>query len=272
LDSSNQSLLTSLTQTLHHGYRSFVAMGAMKSLFESLTRTYESLRTPVALERPFCVALLELCSTLQASQSLITQITQDLVRCDQLFAAMCSPASDLAADTPAAGGVELDADLDRILLSGTTMDQLTFERMFKRIVGRMEESYREDATITVPAGIWLSRLRAFDPSNFDLLTHKWVSSLLSTLNDQRFLYSYVLPIIIGSSCISFSEFLELAEKFENTHTSESISFKIQSKINRIAALLPNLNPVADIGIAVSFLSLIALNFNLTMTRSPININ
>jgi mediator of RNA polymerase II transcription subunit 12 len=253
LGTSNQSLLTSLSQTLHYGYRSFIAMGAMKSLFERLTATYEGLRTPAPLERPFCVALLELCSSLQATKSLVTQITQDLVRCDQLFAAVCSPASDLTADTPAAGGVEFDADLDRVLLSGTTMDQLTFERMFKRISGRMEEAYREDATLTVPAGTWLSRLRAFDPSNFDLLTHKWVSSLLSSLHDQQCLYSYVLPILLGSSSMSFLDFLKLAKSLQNSSTSESISFQIQSKINRITALLPGMGPVTDIGIVVRVL-------------------
>jgi hypothetical protein len=125
--------------------------------------------------------------------------------------------------------------------------------MFKRISGRMEEAYREDATLTVPAGTWLSRLRAFDPSNFDLLTHKWVSSLLSSLHDQQCLYSYVLPILLGSSSMSFLDFLKLAKSLQNSSTSESISFQIQSKINRITALLPGMGPVTDIGIVVRVL-------------------
>jgi mediator of RNA polymerase II transcription subunit 12, fungi type len=248
--SNDQKLLTSLTQTLHSGYKSFIAIGAMKSLFEKLASTYDSLRSPVSVEKAFCASLRDLSVTLNASKSLITQLSQDLVLCDRLFAAMCSPASEITADTPAAG-FESDTDFDRILQSGTTMDQSNFERMFKRVTARMEEVYLEKATSKIPAGAWLSRLRSFDSSNYDLLASNWVLSLLSGLDTQNYLYSYVLPLLVGSSCMSLAEFAKLSSGLENLDSSKDLAFRIQSTINRTAAFIPGYTAINDFGVIVS---------------------
>jgi mediator of RNA polymerase II transcription subunit 12 len=123
LETNDQHLLTSVTDTLNYGYRCFIALGAMKSIFNKLVDRYEAMRSRHTLLKPFCLALLKLCSTLDADQSLVAQLNQDLIRCDQLNAtAICSPASDNA-ELFQTSYTDLDEEIERILGSGTLMDE-----------------------------------------------------------------------------------------------------------------------------------------------------
>lgn len=248
LDSRNQVLLTILSQTLHAGYNNFIGLGAMKGLFDKLCSAYEAVRVH-ALVKPLASAILDLCTVLDATKSLIGQLTQDLLRCDQLIAAMCSPASELNVDTPRPGVAESDVDIDRVLLNGTTMDQITFERVFKLITGKMEKAFQSNATASIPSGNWFRRLREFDSSNFDMLAHYWITSLLPSFGSEPYLYTYVLPVLIGTSCISHVEYLKIARGNQSSLQNED-HLKFQANLHLLEFLIPNQYQIAQINVQV----------------------
>jgi mediator of RNA polymerase II transcription subunit 12 len=227
----NQGHLTSVVHTLHYNHRCFIAIGAMKPLFDKLVGTYEALRARQSLTKNLCSAILDLCATLDASKSFVAQVTQDLQRCDQLSAlAMCSPASDNVMELSAAE-IDSEMEIDKILSSGTTMDEQMQARVFKRIASKIEESYATGLQRMALGGL-LSRLRSFDTSNFDFQLRTWVSSLMSSPDKAAMLYSYVVPIIVGSSCVTLAEF----DRFTN---EKGGSDSLQLALHRLTAVIPD---------------------------------
>jgi mediator of RNA polymerase II transcription subunit 12, fungi type len=238
LETNDQHLLTSITDTLNYGYRCFVALGAMKNIFNKLVDRYETMRSGHTLLKPFCLALLKLCSTLDADQSLVAQLNQDLIRCDQLnTAAICSPASDNA-ELFQASYTDLDEEIERILGSGSLMDEQMVDRMFKRITSRVEEHYKT-AGARVPIGQWLLRLRGFDSHAFDQHMRDWISSLLSKMETWKMLYDFILPGVVGSGCLSLGDFVQCAEQCAEALSEKDLSFQCCFQVEFLEALLPD---------------------------------
>jgi mediator of RNA polymerase II transcription subunit 12 len=253
LMSSNQRLLTFLSQTIRSRYLVYGSLGTVNGFLDQLMSKYEFIRTHIPLEKSFSVSLLDLCSILSTKNSWIPQIKQDIVRCDQIFAAMCSPASELAIESPAPA-TDIDADLDRVLSSGTTMDQVMFGRIFKQITNRVEELFSMPPSCEVPIGRWLSSLQCFDHTFFNALSGKWISILLGSEQGQKLLYHSVLPLLIGSSCYSWSEFLNLYGSIDKSNFEDETDAHLCCLINNIFAFLPTPIAVAEYSIAVSRLS------------------
>jgi len=229
----NQSHLTSVVHTMHYNYRCFIALGAMKPLFDKLVTTYEALRPRQSLSRTLCSAVLELSVTLDANKSFVAQVTQDLQRCNQLSAlAMCSPASDNVMEL-SASEIDSEMEIDKILSSGTTMDEQMQARVFKRIATKIEESYTCEPQRMALGGL-LSRLRSFDASNFDFQLRTWVASLMSSPEKASMLYSYVVPIIVGSSCITLAEF----DRFTNEKGNLG-NDSLRLALYRLTAVIPD---------------------------------
>jgi mediator of RNA polymerase II transcription subunit 12 len=220
LTGDNQSHLTSVVHTLHYNHRCFIAMGAMKPLFDKLVTTYEAVRPRQSLSRSLCSAVLDLSITLDANKSFVAQVAQDLQHCDQLSAlAICSPASDNVMEISSS---EVDSEMEN--------DQMQ-TRVFKRIASKIEESYGCGPQRTALGGL-LSRLRSFDTANFDLHLRTWVGSLVSP-EKASMLYSYVVPIIVGSSCITLAEL----DRFTSDASQGKGSLRLA--LYRLTAVIPD---------------------------------
>jgi mediator of RNA polymerase II transcription subunit 12, fungi type len=229
----NQGHLTSIVHTMHYNYRCFVALGAMKPLFDKLVTTYEALRSRQSLSKTLCSAVLELSTTLDANKSFVAQVTQELQRCDQLSAlAMCSPASDNVMEV-AASDIDSEVEIDKALSSGTTMDDQVQARIFKRIASKIEEGYKCEPQSMALGGL-LSRLRSFDAANFDFQLRTWVASLMSSPEKASMLYSYVVPIVVGSSCITLAEFDRVTNEKANLGTDS-----LRLALYRMTAVIPD---------------------------------
>jgi mediator of RNA polymerase II transcription subunit 12, fungi type len=198
--------LTSVADTLHMHYKSFAAIGALKPLYGTLLDRYRIFRGQEQLDKPFVSAIRDLSVTLGLNMPIIQQLNADLARCNQRDAiAMCSPASDNATDILQID-IDTDDEIERILSSGTTMDEQIMSRVFKRIAARTEKNNPEQR---VRVGNWLNRLKSFDYITFDRIMAEWMTTLLSF---SRPLGLQLLPTLIGCGCINVAAFAQCAER------------------------------------------------------------
>ncbi|KAF2675007.1 hypothetical protein BT63DRAFT_26410 [Microthyrium microscopicum] len=238
LDLENQTILTFVMETLHFGHRNFISIGAMHPLFDKLVTTYETIRARQPLMRPFCSEMLDLSSTLDTNQVLVAQVTNDLLRSDHIQAAtICSPASDNAGDFMQLNTAETDDEIERILSSGTTMDDQAMGRVFKRIFARLEVAYKTKATDQLQFGNWFTRLRSFDPTSFDTLLRQHLSELLMTSQGLEMTFNFLLQVIIGSSCMTLAEFSSFSQNAANVQ-NQSDALQFQGKLALLMACIP----------------------------------
>lgn len=237
LPSGSMEVMASLVDTLHFHHRCFAAIGALQPLLKQLIERYQSIRYHSSPERTYLQALADLCTTVGFDESIQQQLNHDISRCDQRNAlAMCSPASDNAVDVPMSGALDSDEEVERILSSGTTMDEQSITRMFKRLVVRLEEQ-----TSTLPpkpsrCGQWFAKLRNFDDSTFDGLIREWLSS--STFTSNLACYQQVLPPLIGSECLTLSIFAQIVDDCEQMLGADDYVAKLNLSLGMLDATLP----------------------------------
>lgn len=242
LDVENQTLLTSVTVTLNYGHKCIEALGVMKHVFDKLIKVYQSLRGRQALNRSFCAAILDLAHTLEVEPMLISQLTQDLLRCEQSYnIAMCSPASDSIGDMMQMSSVGCDDEIDRILSSGTIMDPTMIGRVFSRIAGRMEEAFKLAITLQLPFGSWLARLRSFEHATFDTILHEYLAARMVDIDALDMLYDFIVPTLSGSSCMTIAEYATLVQNSKLLFGASGRHLQLESTIRLLDMLLPNTN-------------------------------
>ena len=201
-------LLASVVDTLNYHRRTLEAVGALRPIFKRLTERYLTIRLQRPPERQLYVALANLCDTIGEDSRVAAQLRSDLARYEQKVAvAMCSPASDNMAEIMASSETVTnpDEEIDRILASGTSMDEQIMARVFQRIMQRMDQTEVEYDSNSKPSMDvdgwheineffhgkkesksndtsskfcpWFQRLRAFDERVFDQLVIDWIAAL-----------------------------------------------------------------------------------------------
>jgi mediator of RNA polymerase II transcription subunit 12 len=244
MDSDDQQLLTSITDTLHFGHEAFKGLGAMKKLFDSLIDRYESLRNQQLISKEFCSALLDLCSTLEADSSILSLLMQDIERCNQLgVAAMCSPASDNLEFINSIA--DPDDEIERILSSGTTMDERMISRVFNRIVAKTDGLEKRDSQCQLSLGSQLFRLRSFDAVLFDTLLSTWLSDLMSQMDNLVGLFHVILPAVVGSGCLAVESFVQITRKVIDRLETEATPGQFRLQLDLVKALLPDMGSTSS---------------------------
>lgn len=207
--SSDLTVLAAVADTLNYHQVTFAAIGALRPLFDALVERYTALRPITMPERTFLLAFTDLCNQLQSDQSIVQQLQYDLGRCEPKNGiAVCSPASDNLMDDLQNASVDTDADIERILTSGTSMDPQIVSRVFKRISSRLVDLARTMQSSKVDVGGWLVRLRSFDEKMFDMLLDQWLHAVL--FGPQPELLRRILPTIIGSGSMTLNHYLDKA--------------------------------------------------------------
>jgi mediator of RNA polymerase II transcription subunit 12 len=249
LASEGMDTLSSIVDTLHYHHRCLAAIGAFKPLLEQVIERYQLLRDQAPLERSVVRSLLDLCSTIHAEENLLQQLNYDLARCEHRNTiAMCSPASDNAADILISSHLDSDDEIDRILSSGTTMDEHSLARVFKRLVSRLEENC---ANPTKPplCGKWFSHLRSFDESTFDGVMREWLSS--TTLMSNPRLYRQILPTLIGSDCLTLSTFVQIVDDCKHMSDADNYPARITLELGILEAIIPPISSQTPATVPVS---------------------
>ncbi|KAK0111317.1 RNA polymerase II mediator complex subunit [Cadophora gregata] len=177
--SNDTEVLASCTDTLNLHLETFSAIGALNGLFDILMGRLRALTEESdAVPRGFLVSLSDLASRLPHENNIAQQLAQQLARSDRKTAAdACSPVSDHMAIVETAE-VDFTDEIERVLASGNSMDQATLERLFHRIVLRLEESWQKSPEQQRSCSLLLTRLRTFDANQFDVLMVAWVSRIL----------------------------------------------------------------------------------------------
>ncbi|KAH7386149.1 RNA polymerase-like protein II mediator complex component Srb8 [Cadophora sp. MPI-SDFR-AT-0126] len=177
--SNDTEVLASCTDTLDLHLETFSAIGALNGLFDILMGRLQALTEETdSVPRGFLVSLLDLASRLPRENIVAQQLAQQLARSDRKTAAdACSPVSDHMAIVETAE-VDFTDEIERVLASGNSMDQATLERLFHRIILRLEESWEKFPEQQRSCALLLTRLRTFDAKQFDVLMAAWVSRVL----------------------------------------------------------------------------------------------
>jgi mediator of RNA polymerase II transcription subunit 12 len=205
--SLDSAVLASVADTLHYHTKAFRAIGAFDPLFGRVAMRYAAIRTVRFPEREFLLSLQHLARTAQPEGQLLQLLSYDLSRLDHKNSiAACSPASDNMGEVMQHFGTYSDDEIERILLSGTSMDQQMMARVLRKIVHNLEEhvdkGYQQFENYTT----WFWRLRNFDESTFDVVLQEWLNSCLTAC--QLHTLSTSIPPLVSSGCMSLSSFLD----------------------------------------------------------------
>ncbi|KAK8151770.1 hypothetical protein IWX90DRAFT_90627 [Phyllosticta citrichinensis] len=235
LDSTDTMIYAAVADTLNYHHAAFAAIGALLPLYNKLAEHYVKLRLEKPLDRAFLLALADLCCRLQRDANLVLQLTSDLTRLDQKSAvAACSPASDNMADT--GSRMYFDEEIDRILASGTSMDENMVARVFAKVVTRIEEQIGKEKGTNSKFGQWFQRLKAFDEKTFDRHMSDTISSLLIGNKDQ--LLGQMLPSAVGSGSLSLENFIQFSERTITVLKKSDASLAAEASLRLLDAILP----------------------------------
>ena len=211
-------------------------MGACDPLFGRIATRYTALRTIRFPEREMLLSFSNLARTVQADGQLLQLLSYDLSRLDQKNSmAACSPASDNMGEVLQTGSYT-DDEIERVLSSGTSMDQQMMARMLRKIISNFHAHVSKGHEQFESYPVWFHRLRSFDEPTFDLVVMEWMGSTLAThLMD---ILRVAIPMLVGSGCVALSMFLDTLRASVAALKSRPSEASFQSSLEALRILLP----------------------------------
>ena len=202
LSTENIALLTSISNTLQRHSETFYAIGAFEKLSRLLLERFRLIsRSEQQLpERCLVSSLIKLESHRPLRNThIIAELTGLLSRCDQrLMNIVCSPASDnMGGDNMQS---EFEDQIDRVLCSGTSMDEPLMTRLFSRIMDEFERQIGLKQSCLTTYSRWLPMLRSFDETRFDQKMYEWILRIIKT---QKYaVLKEAVIFLVGLGCMS----------------------------------------------------------------------
>jgi mediator of RNA polymerase II transcription subunit 12 len=215
-------VLAAVADTLNYHVETFAAIGALDDLFEKLLMRLRSLPddgdTTVLLS-----SLARLAGRLPGAESLALQLSQEIIQNHNKSAAdACSPVSDHMSEVLDDSEPQFADEMDKILVRGNSMDQATLERLFERIMIRVEASWTKHASQVRTCALLLVRLKCFGIKQFEFLMAVWLRKLL--LSPTRPPLVDVLGPLISVDCLDLREVITICTDFlENSLQGESFT-------------------------------------------------
>lgn len=199
--SSNAEVLASCADSINLHLNEFAAIGALKNLFDLLMGRIRSFTEELDfVPRVLLVSLSDLASRLPEQRLVAQHLSNELALSDRKTAAdACSPVSDHMALMQTAESDFTD-EIEKVLASGNSMDKQTLERLFQKIVLRLEESFDKSPEKQRSCGLLLTRLKTFDAESFNILMNTWVSRFLQL--NKRPSIIHILGPLISLGCLA----------------------------------------------------------------------
>jgi mediator of RNA polymerase II transcription subunit 12 len=173
---------------------------------------YAAIRTVRFPERELLLSLQSLATAVQSDSQLLQLLSYDLSRLDQKNSmAACSPASDNMGEVMQHTATYSDDEIERVLSSGTSMDQQMMARVLRKIVCNLEEHTNKGYLQLESHPAWFWRLRSFDEPTFDGVLHDWLAS--SLVNSQIRTLRVAVPPLVSSGCMTLSNFLSILRAY-----------------------------------------------------------
>jgi mediator of RNA polymerase II transcription subunit 12 len=236
--SLDPAVLASVADTLNHHMKAFRAIGAFDPLFGRVAMRYAALRTVRFPERELILSLQNLARTVQPDGQLLQLLSYDLSRLDQKNSiAACSPASDNMGEVMQHAGTYSDDEIERILSSGTSMDQQMMARVLRKIICNLEEHVDKGYLQFENYPTWFWRLRSFDEATFDMVLHEWLESSLMACQVRTL--RVAVPPLVASGCMGLSNFLDVLRSFMITPKRGQLVEPSTTAIEGLRILLPS---------------------------------
>ncbi|PGH09502.1 hypothetical protein GX51_00607 [Blastomyces parvus] len=218
--SDNVAVLASAVDTLNCHLDSFNAIGATSDLFKSFTNAYARISKTELSVQDLIASLLDVAIKLPGELSTVSLLRRDLIQRDRKLAmAACSPVSDHIVDTLNTSNPTFTEELDQLLTSGNSMDELTVARIFDSLCKRLQAGSVNGKPCAHDTARYFAQLRPFNAKLFDNLMIKWVISLLRS--SPRPNLSSVLPPLIGVGCVTLHSFYVLARALLHSDADKS---------------------------------------------------
>jgi mediator of RNA polymerase II transcription subunit 12 len=223
--SNDIEVLASCADTLNLHQETFSAIGALNGLFDNLMSRLRGLSDDIdSVPRSFLLSLSELAAMLPEQEIIAQQLAQELFRSDRKNAAdACSPVSDHMAVVETAEADFTD-EIEKVLASGTSMDQGTLDRLFHRIIQRLEASWQKLPEQQRSCGLLLTRLRTFDTKSFDILMNVWVTRILTT--NLRPDLAIILGPLISFGCLVLRDVVHCYNALADTILRQGTALEI----------------------------------------------
>ena len=234
--SLDSAVLAAAADTIHYHVKAFRAMGACDHLFGRLAARYAALRTIRFPEREMLLSLSNLARTVQADAQLLQLLSYDLSRLDQKNSiAACSPASDNMGEVLQIGSYS-DDEIERVLSSGTSMDQQMMVRVLRKIITNFQAHVSKGHEHFESYHGWFHRLRSFDEPTFELVASDWMKSTLAAQHVDAL--RVATPILVGSGCVALSTLLDALKAFIVTLKLSPSETSFQSSLEGLKIVLP----------------------------------
>jgi len=234
--SFDSNVLSATADTLRHHFEAFKAIGAFDPLFERIAYRYTTIRTLRFPEKDLLLSLNALSRVTRVDQHFSQFVYEDLSRYDlKNSLAACSPVSDTMIESVTALGPE--DEIERILSSGTSMDQQTMGRIFTKVASYLEEGLHKATFSSELLANWFYRLRNFEETAFDTIVMTWLKSLL--MNHKQHLLSTVLPPLVASGCLSMPRFQKMIQECVRGRKPSQPAEAFRIAVEGLDNLLPN---------------------------------
>lgn len=211
MKTEDAELLAVCAETVDTNLHILMALDVASGFFDSMLERSKIMSVEQGVvARPFLAALVSLAQHLRGNDGLASQLRQELLESDRSSAIdVCSPVSDNNLGHPTSGGQgDVSEEIDKLLSNGNIIDQPTMNRLFRKIVPRLEASWAKGSDGCRTYASLLKRLRVFDIQHFDRLISDWISHI-KTLS-QRADLAGLFPMLVTLECVSVSTLLRTA--------------------------------------------------------------
>jgi len=200
-NSTDDLILTAITDTINHHFDTMAAIGAVDDLFQSLWQQYQNIHKRQRVENSFVESLIDLGERLPKSVHEARYLRKELLLYQQTISVTaCSPISDHMAETLQSAEATFADEIDRLLASGTSMDKQVLSQVFKTIIGRLELSWREPMPPSINFADLLVQVRSFGAKTFDMLITDWLQGILCSTS--RPSLTIILPPLICTKIVT----------------------------------------------------------------------
>ncbi len=174
--SASVQILAACTDTVNVQRDNLAAIGALQDLFQTLHARYRTLSVVEGSEPAVLLtSLCQLSARVPGAEATYVELSKDTARSKRRAAVeACSPVSDNMADILHIGEASLADEMEKVLYSGTSMDQTTISRLFEALTGHVEGLWSKQADGIEKYCLLLARLRSFDANYFTSLVAPWL--------------------------------------------------------------------------------------------------
>ncbi|KAH7304963.1 hypothetical protein B0I35DRAFT_146295 [Stachybotrys elegans] len=207
---TNPEVLAFCADTINANLQVFLAVGAAENLFDGLLqRLRTTSQSQSIVIRPLLASLASLAERLPGREQMGKQLLEELLQNDRSHAIdACSPVSDNMVSQMQSDEGEVSEEIEKLLVSGNSIDPSTMNRLFRNIVPRLEAGWNKMDESRRVFAVLLTRLRIFDTQHFDKLMSDWVSHVRSLKTRPELVELF--PLLLSLGCLSVPALLRTA--------------------------------------------------------------